>query len=64
MLLMLVLGTTLLGVILYRTDLGEVWERLQLLGPGGLALVLALYFVGTVSMTGSWMLTLGAVPRF
>ncbi len=58
MLVMLMLGTALLGVILYRTDLGEVWERLQLLGTGGLLLVLAIYLAGTVAMSMSWLLTL------
>jgi uncharacterized protein (TIRG00374 family) len=61
MLLMLLLGSSLLGVILYRSDLGEVWERLQLLGTGRLALVLSIYVAGTVALTGSWMLTLGPV---
>ena len=63
MLLMLLLGISLLGVIVYRTDLGEVWERLQQLGGGGLALVLGIYLLGTFAMTGSWLLTLGPVRR-
>jgi len=63
MLVMLLLGISLLGVILYRTDLGEVWERLQQVGPGGLSLVLALYLTGTVCMAGSWLLTLGEVRK-
>ena len=48
MLLMLLLGISLLGAILYRTDLGEVWERLQQLDTGRLVLVLAIYVVGTI----------------
>jgi uncharacterized protein (TIRG00374 family) len=61
MLLMLLLGISLLGAILYRTDLGEVWERLQQLGTGRLVLVLAIYVAGTISLTGSWLLTLAPV---
>lgn len=61
MLLMLLLGISLLGVILYRTDLGEAWERLAQLGLRGLFLVLGLYLLGTLALTGSWLLTLGPV---
>jgi uncharacterized protein (TIRG00374 family) len=41
--------------------LSEVWERLRLLGPTGFGLVLGLYLIGTVMMTGSWLLTLRPV---
>jgi len=61
MLLMLLLGITLLGAIVYRTDMSEVWERLRQLGPGSMLLVLGLYLAGTFSMTGSWLLTLKPV---
>lgn len=63
MLMMLSLGTSLLGVIIYRTDLGAVWSQLQLLGGGSLLLVLALYCAGTVAMSASWLLTLGPAPK-
>jgi uncharacterized protein (TIRG00374 family) len=63
MLLMLLLGISLLGVIVYQTNLGEVWHRLQLLGPGGLAGVLALYAGGTLAMSASWLFTLAPVPK-
>jgi uncharacterized protein (TIRG00374 family) len=58
MLLMLLLGSSLLGVILYRTNLGEAWERLAQLGMGQLLLLLVLYLLGTLALTGSWLLTL------
>jgi uncharacterized protein (TIRG00374 family) len=61
MLLMLLLGISLLGTILYRTDLSEVWERLQLLGTGGFSLVLGLYLIGSFAITTSWLLTLRPV---
>lgn len=63
MLLMLLLGISLLGLIVYRTDLGEVWERLQQLGAGGLTLVLGIYLLGTFAMTASWLLTLGPAQK-
>lgn len=62
MLLMLLLGISLLGVILSRTDLGEAWARLAQLGLLGLAPLLALYLAGTVALAASWLLTLGCVP--
>ena len=61
MLVMLLLGISLLSVIIYRTDLSEVWERLRLLGPAGFGLVLGLYLIGTVMMASSWLLTLRPV---
>ena len=63
MLLMLLLGISLLALIVYRTDLGEVWARLQQLGAGGLGLVLGIYLLGTFAMTGSWLLTLGPARK-
>ncbi len=67
MLVMLLVGMTLLGVILYQTDLGEVWSRLQEVGGWGIALVLLFYLLGTVSVSASWLLTLPGVratPRW
>jgi uncharacterized protein (TIRG00374 family) len=61
MLLMLLLGSSLLGVILYRTNLGEAWERLAQLGVDRLLLLLGLYLMGTLALTGSWLLTLSPV---
>jgi uncharacterized protein (TIRG00374 family) len=67
MLVMLLVGMTLLGVILYQTDLGEVWSRLQEVGGWGITLVLLFYLLGTVSVSASWLLTLPGVratPRW
>lgn len=61
MLCMLLLGISLLGVIVYRTDLGEVWHQLVRLGLLGLTPLLCLYLFGTFALTASWLLTLGGV---
>ena len=61
MLVMLLVGMALLGVILYQTDLGEVWSRLQEVGGWGITLVLLFYLLGTVSVSASWLLTLPGV---
>ena len=67
MLVMLLVGMALLGVILYQTNLGEVWIRLQEVGGWGITLVLLFYLLGTVSVSASWLLTLPGVrftPRW
>ena len=58
MFVMLLVGMALLGVILYQTNLGEVWSRLQEVGAWGLTLVLLFYLLGTVAVSASWLLTL------
>ena len=63
MLVMLLVGMALLGVILYQTDLGEVWSRLQEVGGWGITLVLLFYLLGTVSVSASWLLTLPGALR-
>jgi uncharacterized protein (TIRG00374 family) len=62
MLAMLVLGAVLTGVIVYQTDLGEVWARLRTLGPWGFGVVLLVYLVCTVAQAVSWLLTIHAAP--
>jgi uncharacterized protein (TIRG00374 family) len=62
MLLMLGLGAGLLGWILWQTDLDEVWRRLREVGAPGLALVLALYALGTLALAASWLVTLRQAP--
>jgi uncharacterized protein (TIRG00374 family) len=67
MLVMLLVGMALLGIILYQTNLDEVWSRLQEVGGWGIALVLLFYLLGTVSVSASWLLTLPgmrATPRW
>jgi uncharacterized protein (TIRG00374 family) len=59
---MLVLGVVLLGVVVARTDLGEVVQRLVLLGPGALAAIFAVFLLGHVALAGSWLITLPGAP--
>lgn len=58
MLAVLVLGVSLLGVILYQTDLGEVEQQLLRLGWGGCLALFALFLAGFAALAGSWLVTL------
>jgi len=62
MFVMLVVGLTLLGVILYHTDLGEVWARLQQMGWRGMTAFLALHVFGFGGLALSWLLALPSKP--
>jgi uncharacterized protein (TIRG00374 family) len=62
MVLMLAAGVTLLGVILYYTDLGEVWSRLQQMGWRGMAAFLAVHVLGFSGLALSWLLALPSKP--
>jgi uncharacterized protein (TIRG00374 family) len=62
LLVMMLVGMTLLGVILYRTNLGEVWSRLRQLGLAGFGLILLVYLACAVAQTVSWLFTLRATP--
>jgi len=59
---MLLLGSVLLGVVLWRTDLSEVWSRLSEVGPASVAGIFAAYFVGYIFLAASWLLTLRGIP--
>jgi uncharacterized protein (TIRG00374 family) len=61
MLAVLALGVVLLGVILYQTDLAEVWRQLQRLGWGGCLLLFAIFLAGFVALAGSWLVTLPSI---
>lgn len=63
MVAMLLLGATLLGVVLYQTDLSEVSERLRQVGAGTLALIFAVFLSGHLLLAASWLLTLPQAPR-
>jgi uncharacterized protein (TIRG00374 family) len=58
---MLALGVSLLGVILYQTDLGEVGQHLLSLGWGGCGVLFAIFLVGFVALAGSWLVTLPGI---
>ena len=62
MLLMLMLGAALLGLILYQTDLAEVWDHLLELGAWGIAIILFVHLVGFFFESASWLLTLPQLP--
>lgn len=62
LLAMLALGIVLLGVIVARTDLSEVWLQLRELGLPMLLLLLGIYLLGTVALAASWHLTLLSAP--
>ncbi len=55
---LLLAGLSLLGVIVYQTDLGEVGSRLREIGGWGMAVVLLVFFVAFLADTASWHLTL------
>jgi uncharacterized protein (TIRG00374 family) len=59
---MLVLGVVLLGVVVARTDLPEVVQRLVQLGPGALAAIFAVFLLGHFALAGSWLITLPGAP--
>ena len=61
MLAMLAVGVSLLGVILYQTDLAEVWRQLLQLGWGGCLAIFAIFFFGFVAFAGSWLVTLPGI---
>lgn len=62
MLGMMLVGAALLGVILYRTDLREVWRHLLQLGWQGFAVVLLVYLACALAQVGAWLFTLPGVP--
>jgi uncharacterized membrane protein YbhN (UPF0104 family) len=62
MLAMVLIGIALLGVIVYHTDLGEVWAHLRQIPAWGLLLLFAVYFVGVTAEAASWQLTLPSLP--
>ncbi len=55
---LLLAGMALLGVIVYQTDLAEVWHRLREVGGWGIAIILIVYFFSFLAYTVSWHLTL------
>jgi uncharacterized protein (TIRG00374 family) len=59
---MLVLGTVLLAVVLWQTNLSEVGMRLREVGPWAALGILAAYFVGYLLFAVSWLLTVRGVP--
>ena len=61
MLVVLALGTALLGVILYQTDLREVWRQLQQLGWSGCLLIFAIFLAGFIALAGSWLVTVPSI---
>jgi uncharacterized protein (TIRG00374 family) len=62
LLLMILVGTALLGVVLYQTDLAAVWLQLLRLGWAGLLLVLLVHLASHVTLAASWLFTVRAVP--
>ena len=62
LLLMVLLGATLLGVLLYRADLVAVLDQVLRLGWGGFILVLIAYLACLVAQSAAWLVTLPAVP--
>ncbi len=62
MLCMLLLGGALLAVVLQRTDLVAVADRLLLLGGWGIAVVGLLYLAATVLVTASWLWVFVELP--
>lgn len=61
-LIALLAGFGLLGWVLALTDLREVWAYLGVLGIGGVAVVLAVYWLGFVGEALSWLFAMGHIP--
>lgn len=59
---MLLLGTVLLGVVVARTDLQEVWSQLRRIGPGSAAAILLTFLAAHVALAASWLVTLPRLP--
>ena len=60
---MLLLGAALLGVVIWQTDLDEVWLRLRGVGGSGLLALFAVFAIGHAFLAVSWLVTLPSVPR-
>ena len=60
--LFLGLGFALLGLILHRTNLQEVWQQITLVGWVGLAVVIIFYFLEFLSEVYTWQLTFKSIP--
>lgn len=64
---MLLAGAALLGVILYRTDLGDVAARLAQIGALGALAIVLVHTLGFVSLAISWLYAIGGAtlrPRW
>lgn len=64
---LLLVSTTILGFVLYHTNLVEVWAKIATLGWIGLLAVLVVYFVAFSFNVIAWQLSLpvvGAGPRW
>lgn len=59
----LLIGAALLAVIVYQTDLGEVWARLRQVGGWGILAILGVYLVRFVIDTAAWLATLPGLRR-
>lgn len=55
---LLLAGAALLAVIVYQTDLGEVWARLRQVGGWGILVILGVFLVHFVMDTVAWQATL------
>jgi putative membrane protein len=60
--LFLGLGFALLGLILRRTDLKEVWHQIALVGWVGMAVLIIFYFLEFLSDVCAWQLTFKSIP--
>lgn len=58
----LVTGVALLGLLLSRADVHEVWVRLNGVSSSGLAIVLATYLASFLAETASWLQTIVMIP--
>ena len=55
-------GVALFAAVLYHKDVGDAWLHLQRLGWVGLAVVLAISFIGLGLQAASWALLVPSVP--
>ena len=61
-LLFLLVGLALLGVVLWKTDLHQLWQQMVRVGFGGMAAVMLVYALYFAADAVSWHIVLPAVP--
>lgn len=61
-LILFLAGLGLLGIVLFHSNLGEVWLRLKDVGGWGVIALLSIYFIAVIADVATWHLTMPSVP--
>ncbi len=59
---LLLVGMGFFGLILYQTDLNEVWHRLREIGVGGMGVILMIHLIAFVADALAWLLATPPIP--